>query len=97
MHNGHYIKTKIKIYNNRINTNFQGNKIPENNKYCNCLSVILLDFVIKIDNDYYLQIFLEECKNAVKKTKMNRINEELDLHESDDESDNDKSNESDED
>ena len=69
MHNGHYIKTKIKIYNNRINTNFQGNKIPENSKYCNCLSVILLDFVIKIDNDYYLQIFLEECKNAVKKKK----------------------------
>ena len=36
-------------------------------------------------------------KCSEKKKKMNRINEELDLHESDDESDNDKSNESDED
>ena len=28
-----YIKTKIEIYNNKINTNFQGNKIPEDNEY----------------------------------------------------------------
>ena len=48
-----YIKAKIKICNNRINTNFHGNKIPEENKYCTCLSVILLDFVVKIDNAYY--------------------------------------------
>ena len=43
-------------------------------------------------------MFLEECKYAVKKKKIiNTINEELDLDESDDEFDNDKSNESDED
>ena len=42
-------------------------------------------------------MFLEESKYAVKKKKvMNTINEELDLDESDDESENDKSNESDE-
>ena len=56
-----------------------------------------MDAVSKIDNDYYPQIFLEECKYAVKKKNiMNTINEELDLDESDDESDNGKSNESDE-
>ena len=42
-----------------INTNFQGNKISENNEYCTCLYVRLLDSFIKIDNDYYQQIFLE--------------------------------------
>ena len=47
----------MKIYNNRINTNFLGNKIPEDNEYYTCLSVILLDSVVKIDNDYYPQIF----------------------------------------
>ena len=62
-----YIKTKIKICNNRINTNFQGNKIPKNNEYCTCLSVILLDSAIKIDNDYYSQIFLKECIYPMKK------------------------------
>ena len=97
MYNDKYIKTKIKIYNNQTNTNFKDNKIPEDNEYCTCLSVILLHSVIKIDNDYYPQIILEECKYAVKKEKiMNAINEELDLDESDDESGNDKSNESDE-
>ena len=91
-----YIKTKIKIYNNKINTNFHLNKIPEENGYCACLSGILHS-VVKKDNYYYPQIFLEERKYAVKKKKIvNTINEELKLDESDDESDNDKSNESDE-
>ena len=57
-----YIKTKIKICNNGTDTNFQGNKIPEDNECCTCLSVILLDSVVKTDNDYYPQIFLEERK-----------------------------------
>ena len=29
VHSDKYIKTKIKIYNNKINTNFDGNKIPK--------------------------------------------------------------------
>ena len=40
MYNGKYIKTKIKIYNCKINTNFLGNEIPEENEYCTCLSII---------------------------------------------------------
>ena len=51
VYNDKYIKTKIKIYNNRINTNFYGNKIPEDNKYCTCLSVIL-DSVVNVDKEY---------------------------------------------
>ena len=44
---------------------------------------------------YYPQILLEECKYALKKKKIiNAINNKLKLDESDDESDNDKSNES---
>ena len=60
MYNDKYIKTEIKIYNNKINANFQGSKVSENNEYCTCLSVLLLDSVIKIGNDYYPQIFLGE-------------------------------------
>ena len=40
-----------------INTHFQGTKIPEKNEYCTCLSVILIDSVVKIENDYYRQMF----------------------------------------
>ena len=44
-----------------------------------CLSVILLDSIfVNSDNSYYPQIFLEECKYAVKKKKIiNTIIEEL--------------------
>ena len=62
MHIDISIKPKIKIYKNRININFQSNKIPVDNVYCTCLSVVLLNYVIKIDSDYYPEIFFEECK-----------------------------------
>ena len=89
MYNDKYIKTKIKIYNDRVYTNFQHNKISRDNEYCACLSVILLDSIfVNSNKEYYPQIFLEECKYAVKDRKIiNTINEDLKLNESDDESD----------
>ena len=69
VYNDKYVTAKIKIYNNRINTKFQGNTIPEDNEYCNSLSATLSDSVVKIDNNYYPQIFSEECKYAKKKKK----------------------------
>ena len=86
MYNDKYIETEIKIYNNRVYTNFQYYKIPKDNEYCTFLSVILLDYnFVNLDKKYYPQIFLEECKYAIKKEKIiNTINEELELSESDD-------------
>ena len=70
MCNDEYIKTKTKIYNDKVYTNFQHNKIPKDNEYCTCLSVILLDSVfVNSDKEYYPQIFLEECKYAIKNKK----------------------------
>ena len=70
MYNDKCIKTKIKIYNNRVYTNFQYNKILKDNGYCTCLSVILLDYIfVNSDKEYYPQIFLEECKYVIKKRK----------------------------
>ena len=45
VHNGKYIKTKINIYNNRMYTSFQYNKIQKDNEYCTCLYVTLLDSI----------------------------------------------------
>ena len=89
MYNDKYIKTKIKIYNDKVYTNFQHNKIPKDNEYCACLSVILLDSIfVNSNKEYYPQIFLEECKYAIKGRKIvNAINEDLKSNESDDESD----------
>ena len=88
MYNDKYINTKIKIYNNKVYKNFQHNKIPKDNEYCTCLSVVLLDSILVNSNkEYCPQIFLEECKYAIKNTKiLNTIKKDLELRESDDES-----------
>ena len=56
------IKTKIKSYGHKVNTNLQGNKIPRESSSYKCLSLIMLDSVIRANKRYYPQILLEECK-----------------------------------
>ena len=65
--NDKYIKAKIKPYRDKINTNFQGKKIPKENASCKCLSLIMLDSVIRVSKKYYPQTLLEECKYEIKK------------------------------
>ena len=78
--NDKYIKTKRKSYGDKINTNVQGKKIPKENASYKCLSLIMLDSVIRANKRYYSQTFLEECKYQIKKNKMeNLINDDLDL------------------
>ena len=101
--NDKYIKTKIKSCRDLINTNFQGKKIAKENASCKCLSMILLESVIRANKKYYPQTLLEECKYEIKKNKMkNLINDDLDLtssdepdSESDNEFDNGSNNETD--
>ena len=87
---------KLRQRLNRININIHGNKMPEDNEFCNCLYLLLLSSFAKIDNGYYRGIFLKTCKYAVKKKNItSTINEELNLDESDDKPDHDNSSESD--
>ena len=74
-----YIKTKIKTFKNSIITNFHNKKVPEEKIPYKCLSIIVLDSVIKTDNKYYPQTFLEECvyKQQKQKQQKNYITEEL--------------------
>ena len=58
--NDKYLKAKIKSYGNKVNVNFQGKKIPKENGSYKCLSLIMLDSVIKVSIKYYLQTHLEE-------------------------------------
>ena len=79
-----YIKTKIKIYAGSIITNFHNKKIPKEKAPCKCLSIIMLDSVIKANKKYYLQTLLEECKYTQEKIKIeNYINDDLESSESD--------------
>ena len=67
--NDKYIKTKIKLNGDKINKNFQGKKIPKENASYKCLSLIMLDSVIRANKNYYPQTLLEGCKYVIKKTK----------------------------
>ena len=58
--NDKHIKTKIKLYGDKINTNFQGKKIPKENASYKCLSVIMLESVIRANKKCYPQTLLEE-------------------------------------
>ena len=68
-----YIKTKIKMFEDRVNTNFQGKKVPKENSSYNCLSLIMLDSVIRVNKKYYPQTLLEECKYVTRKNKMENL------------------------
>ena len=73
-----YIKTKIKTYAGSIITNFHHKKMPKEKVPCKCLSIIMIDSVIKANKKYYPQALLEECKYIQEKTKIeNYINEDL--------------------
>ena len=99
--NDKYIKTKIKIYNDSMITNFQGKKMPKEKATCKRLSIIMLDSVIKAKKKYYPQTLLEECKYEQERIKIeNLIDDDLEKSESDEsdsetesDNDNDESNE----
>ena len=79
-----YIKTKIKTYAGSIITNFHNKKMPKEKAPCKCLSIIIIDSVIKANKKYYLQKNLEECKYKQEKIKIeNYINEDIEDNESD--------------
>ena len=45
-------------------------KIPKGDSQCIYLSVILIDSIFRGGNNYYLRVFLEECKYVVKEKRM---------------------------
>ena len=79
-----YIKTKINMYADSIITNFHDKKMPKENAPSKCLSIIMIDSVIKVNKKYYPQTLLEECKYIQVKIKIvNHIGEDLESCESD--------------
>ena len=61
--------------------------MPKEKAPCKCLSIIMLDSVIKANKKYYPQTLLEECKYVLEKIKIeNHIDEDLAKSESDSDS-----------
>ena len=73
-----YLKAKIREFNGDIKTNVLGNGLPKENMYYTCIACITINSVIRINKKNYPQVYLEECKNKIKKIKTPRfINVEL--------------------
>ena len=52
--------------------------MPKEKAPCKCLSIIIIDSVIRVNKKYYPQTPLEECKYIQEKIKIeNDINEDL--------------------
>ena len=47
--------------------------MSKENTPCTCLSIIMLDSVIKAKKKYYPQTFLEECKYEQKRIKIENL------------------------
>ena len=76
-----YIKAKVKEFNNVVNTNSWGDKVPKEGVYYTCIACKCIDSVMKIERKNYPQVFLEECKYKIKMKKMSKfIHAELGLN-----------------
>ena len=96
-YNDKWIKTKLEIHGENVNTNFHGKKVPEENSSYKYLS-LMSGSVIRVNKTHYFQTLLEEYIYEIKQTKMeNLMNDDLDPslsdNETDNEDDNDESNE----
>ena len=80
-----YLKAKVRKFDGVLKTNFRGDRVSKKNMHYTCIAWITIDSVMRMEKKNYLQVYLEECKYKVKKTKTSKfIETEL---ESDSESD----------
>ena len=85
-----YIKTKVKTFSSMINTLFSGNEIPKERNHYICIAAICLDSVLKVGNNNYAQVYLEQCKYKIKRRKpVDFIDAEVNLSSDDSDDSND--------
>ena len=73
VYNEKYIKAKVREFNGVIKTNILGDKIRKENMHYVCITCITIGSVIRMEKKNYPQIYLEECKYRMKKTKMTKF------------------------
>ena len=63
------IKAKVREFS-VIETNFLSHEVPKENKHYTCIACITIDSVMRMEKKNYPQVYLEECKYRMKKTKL---------------------------
>ena len=52
---------------------FLSDKIPKENVHYTCIACITTDSVTRMEKKFYRQVYLEECKYKMKKTKVTKF------------------------
>ena len=68
-----YIKAKAREFNGIIKTNLLGDEVAKGNVHYTCTAWITIDSVMRMEKGNYRQVYLEECKYKIKKTKMTKF------------------------
>ena len=75
-----YIKTKVKTFNDMINTLFSGGEIPKERIHYICIAAISIGSVLRVGKKNYPQVYVEQCKYKTRKRKfVDFIDDEVDL------------------
>ena len=53
-----------------IKTNFLSDEVPKENEHYACIACITIDSVMRMERKIYPQVYLQEFKYKIKKTKM---------------------------
>ena len=61
VYDNRYIKTRIRTYGDKVQTNFHGLNAPEDDIECESFTVVSIDSLLLYDNKYYLQVYLDNC------------------------------------
>ena len=78
VYNDRYIKTEIKIYGDKIHTNFRSFNVPEIDIECGSFTVISIDSLLACVSKYYLQVYLDNCAYRIANKQMiNYIDDNL--------------------
>ena len=73
IYDGKYIKAKVRGLNVAIKTNFLGDEITKENVHYTWIACITINSVMRMEKKNYPQLYLEECKYKIKKTKMTKF------------------------
>ena len=68
-----YIKAKVREFDGVVKTKFLGNEVSKESMHYTFIACITIDSVIKMKKKNYSQVYLEECKYRVKKTKTTKL------------------------
>ena len=84
IHDDKYIKPKVKTFDETISTLFSDNSVPKERSHYICITAICIDSVLKIEGKNHPQVYLEQCKDKIKRRKpVDFIDAEVDLSSSD--------------